>query len=190
MTAPIAPNEPAELRAGLNWDWRRDDLTDYPSGTYVLTYWFKKKGATGANFSIVAATSGAGYLVGVAAATTAAYVAGDYSWVAVVTAGSNAYEVDDGNLTLLPKYNSVADLDDRSHARRVLDAIEAAIEGRASKVQLEYSILNRAIKFWAPADLIKFRQQYKSEVAAEEAAANVASGGVNSRRTYVRFGRA
>jgi len=165
----IATNEPIEQRAGLTWQWRREDLvTDYPATLWTLTYWFKKIGAAGANFSIVASADGSQFAVTVSAATSGAYTAGDYKWVAVVTYGSEAFEVDRGEFTLLAKYNAAANLDDRSHARITLDAIEAVIEGRATVDQQEYTIGTRHLKRTPLADLMKFRDYYRSQVIAED----------------------
>lgn len=177
----IATNEPFELRAGVRWQWRREDLAaDFPATTWTLTYWFKKTGATGANFSIVATADGSAFAVDVAAATTAGYTAGDYTWAAIATAGSDVQEVDSGRLKVLPKYNAAANLDDRSQARQVLEAIEAVILGRASKDQEEYTIGQRSLKRTPLEDLMKLRDKYRAEVYAEdlkERAANGLGGG-------------
>lgn len=170
MTTPVPTNEPFEARAGTTWAWERDDnAADYPASSWTLTYYFKQEG-TGANkFSIVATASGANFVVSVPAATTAAYVKGTYTWVAVVTGGSSeVYEVDRGTLDLLPKYNDTSALDDRSHAQIALDAIEAVIANRASVDQLEYSIAGRSIKRMPVADLLRFRDYYLAEVFAEK----------------------
>ena len=111
MTVSVPTTEPAELRAGVTWKWRREDLADYPATTWTLTYWLKQAAAAGARFSIVATADGTAFAVTVAAATTAGYTADTYTWVAVVTSGSEAYEVDRGTLELRPKYNADAALD-------------------------------------------------------------------------------
>src|SRR6185436_18757049 len=118
----IPTNEPEEMRAGVTWEWRREDLsTDFPaSGGWSLKYWFKKEGAVPGNFSIDATASGAFFAVSVLAATTAAFV----------TKATDIRQVDTGRMVILPRYDQVANLDDRSHARKVLEAIEAVIENR------------------------------------------------------------
>lgn len=185
MTAPIIPtSEPAELRAGLTWVWKKS-LSDYPATTWTLTYWFKQMGVSGTNFSVVASADGMDYSVTVTAATTANYTADDYSWVAVASSGTESYEVDRGTLKVLPKYNAVAALDDRSHARKVLEAIEAVIENRATKDQEEYSFSNRSLKRTPLPDLIKLRDKYRAEVYAEEASERAANGKKTSTMQWV-----
>jgi hypothetical protein len=181
MSASIPTTEPEELRVGLTWQWRREDLADYPASTWTLTYWFKQQASSGAKFSIVASADGDAYSISVAAATTAGYTADDYTWVAVVTSGTEAFEVDHGTAKILPKYNADAALDDRSHAKKVLEAIEAVIEGRASKDQEEYTIGNRSLKRTPLEDLMKLRNQYKAEVFREQLEENARNGKQGSK---------
>lgn len=175
MTAPVPTTEPSELRAGVTWQWTRE-LPDYPASSWTLKYWFKKTGATGANFSIIATASGDTHSVTSTAATTAALTAGDYTWAALVTSGSEAHEVDHGTFKLLPRYDAAANLDDREHARIVLDAIEAVIEGRATKDQQEYSIGSRMLKLTPIKDLLELRDRYRAEVFGLDSAEAAANG--------------
>lgn len=182
-------NEPLELRAGATWKWRREDwASDYPASSWTLKYWFKRASSTGANFSITATADGDNFAVTVAATTTAGYTAGRYTWAAIVTGGSSeAYEIDTGSLVVLPRYDQAANLDDRSHPRKVLEAIEAVLETRATKDQMEYQIAGRMLKLTPLVDLLRLRQLYKNEVAAEEAAERLANGIGIARTIQVRL---
>jgi hypothetical protein len=175
MTAETPTNEPKELRAGVTWEWDRNDLSDYPATTWTLKYWFKRQGGTD-KFSITASASGSNFAVSVAAATTLAYVADDYTWVAVVTAGSEVFEVDHGTMKILPRYDQDVALDDRTHAKKVLEAIEAVLESRATKDQEEYTIGTRSLKRTPLKDLIALRDKYKAEVFGEQLAENARNG--------------
>lgn len=162
----IATNEPLELRVGDTWIWQRQDLSaDFPATTWTLKYAFKN--AT-QHFEIIAAASGVYFLVNVAMATTAGYVAGHYSWVAWVETATERHEVDDGFVDVLPTFNNATALDDRGHARRMLDAIEAVLERRATKDQEEYTIGQRTLKRMPIKDLLEFRDRYRGEVRIEE----------------------
>lgn len=187
--ADIPTNEPLTLRAGLTWKWRREDLaSDYPATSWTLKYWLKKTGATGANFSITASADGSNFDVTVPASTTSGYTAGRYTWSAQVTGGSSeAYEVDTGSLEILPRYDQAANLDDRTHARKVLEAIEAVIENRATLDQQEYTIGNRSLKRMTVEELMRFRQLYRNEVQAELAAEKLANGIGIGRKVLVRL---
>lgn len=185
MPAEIPTNEPAVLRAGDTWKWTRS-LADWPASAWTLKY--RAKNAAG-GFEITATASGDDFSVAVAAATTAAYAAGDYSWIAWVEAGAEKFTVDSGTWTVQAEYRTglaTVALDDRSHARKVLDAIEAFIEGNdlqaAAVVIGERQIRNIPIP-----ELLKLRQRYLQEVAVEDQKAAIARGEGIGRRIQFRM---
>lgn len=179
----IPTNEPQSLRAGDTWKWTRT-FADYPAGTWTLKYRFKNAAAY---FEIVAAASGTDHSVSVAAVTTATYAAGSYTWMAWVEGGSSEkYTVDTGTLEVDPDYRaSTAAYDGRSHARKMLDAIEAWLEARDPAVA-EYEIAGRRMKFIPIAELVKLRNRYGFEVRNEEAAAALAKGEGLGRKIQFR----
>lgn len=182
MTAPIPSTEPTELRAGDTWKWTRT-LADYPASAWTLKYRFKN--ASG-GFEIVASASGNDYSISVAATTTTGYAAGAYTWTAWVEGGSSEkYTVDAGVCTLKADYraNSAGSaLDDRTHARIVLDAIEAVLQNRASLDQQEYEIAGRRLVRMKIGELLKLRQTYLAEVRAQALAEQIQNGtGVGGR---------
>jgi len=187
LSADIPTTEPSALRIGDTWKWTKT-LADYPATSWTLKYRFK---SAAGGFEITASTAGTDYSITVAAATTAAYTAGAYSWMAWVEGGSSEkYTVDTGTATLDPDYRNgtaAAAFDDRTHARTVLDAIEAMIEGRASKDQQEYEIAGRRLRRMPIADLLKFRQHYKAEVDSQAAAEAIANGLGTGRRIQFRI---
>lgn len=187
MAADIPTTEPAQARAGDTWKWTKT-LADYPaSGGWTLTYRFKNASAA---FEVAASASGDDYSVTVAATTTDDIAAGLYSWVAQVALAGEKYTVDAGVFTVNPDFHTgtaTAAYDGRSHARIVLDAIEAVIEGRASKDQEEYEIAGRRLKRTPIASLLKLRQLYKAEVAAETAAEAIANGVGSGRKIQFRL---
>lgn len=176
MSATVPTNEPTQARAGLTWAWRREDLTAFPASTWTLKYWFKKTGSTGANFSITATADGNAFAVSHAASTTAAYTAGHYTWAAIVTSGSESYEVDRGTFELLARYDAASNVDDRSHARKMLELIESVLESRATNDVLEYTIGQRSIKSMSPKELTEWRDYYRGQVASEDMAERLRNG--------------
>jgi hypothetical protein len=195
MALDIPLNEPAELRAGITWEWRREDLsTNFPAdGGWTLTYYFKKTGATPGNFSLVAAASGKFFAITETAANSANRAAGQYTWAAVATKAAETREIDRGKLTILPRYDAAANLDDRSHAVKVLEAIEAVIENRASSTQREmvsYTIGTRSQNFdltESKATLLELHSKYKWLVKNEDDRAKIAAGQPNPRNIGIRF---
>ena len=182
----IPTNEPASLRAGDTWKWTKT-LADYPASAWTLKYRFKS--AT-AGFEITATTSGTDYDITVAALTTTGYTAGTYTWIAWVEGGTaEKYTVDTGVMAVSADYRAgtaTAALDDRSHARKTLAAIEAWIESRSPGVA-RYAIAGREMQYIPLADLLKLRQTYKSEVAAEDAAEAIRNGTGTGRRIQFRL---
>lgn len=192
MTFQIPKNEPAELRAGDTWEWRREDLSDYPASTWALTYRFKNSSG---GFEVVATADGDLYAVSVAAATTAAYTAGTYQWQAQVVNGSEKHTVENGTLTVLASFfatSATTAYDYRSHAQKALDAINAQLESRATADQREYEInvggsMRRVVRA-SLQELIAAKQYYETLVASELAQQRATEGLPDPRRSYVRFG--
>lgn len=182
----IPSTEPSALRAGDTWKWTRT-LADYPAPTWTLKYRFKHP--TAAGFEIVASASGTDHSITLAAADSGK-TAGTYSWIAWVEGGSSEkYTVGEGVVEITADYRSGAAttvLDDRTHAAKVLAAIEAWIEGRDMAVA-EYEIAGRRMKYIPIADLVKLRNRYRQEVATEEAQRKLAAGLGTGRRIQVRI---
>jgi hypothetical protein len=181
----IPDQEPGSLNVGDTWRWTRT-LADYPAGAWALKYRFK---SAAGGFEITATAVGTTHSVTVAASTSAGYTAGDYTWTAWVEGGtSEKYTVDSGVCTLLPDYRAAAAataLDDRSHAKKMLDAIEAWLESRDMAVA-EYQIAGRQMKYIPVADLVKLRNNYQQQVQAEINAAKLARGEGVGRKIQFR----
>lgn len=157
------------LIAGDSLDFETS-VPDYPATAgWTLSYRLIPR-VSGTAITFSATANGADYRVQVAAATTAAWVAGEYSWAAFVTLGPDRFTVDSGTITIKPDPGVASASDLRSHARRALDAIEAVIENRATMDQQEYQIAGRMLKRMTVSDLLRFRDRYRAEVAAEDAA--------------------
>lgn len=183
--AEIPDNLPASLRAGDTWKWTRT-LADYPAGTWTLKYRFKN--AAG-GFEVVSTASGTDHLNTVTAATSAAIAAGTYNYIGWVESGSEKYTVESGSVTVSADYratSAAAALDDRSHARKMLAAIETWLETRDPAVA-EYEIAGRHMKYVPIAELLRLRSRYKNEVAAEDAAAALARGEGIGRKIQFRM---
>lgn len=185
MAATIPTIEPTAPRAGDSWQWTRA-LPDYPASSWTLTYtaW----NATAA-FSLVAtaAADGSTHSIRATPAATAAHSAGRYDWVARVSDGTDTFTVATGIWRILPAVGSAQD--SRSHARKMLDAINALLEGRASDGDLDVvrtGIGDHATQY-DPAALIKLRQQYAAAVASEDSAAALARGDQSGRIIRTRF---
>lgn len=165
-------------------------VTDYPA-TDGWTLNFRlvpRVSGTPISFSASTASDGIGYRAQVAPAITAAWAAGEYSWSSYVSKTGARQTVEQGMVTLIADPAiTTAPYDRRTHARKTLDAIQAVIEGRASKDQEEYTIGDRSLKRMPIADLLKFHSRYAGMVAAEDAANNLANGSGVGRKIQVRI---
>lgn len=187
MAYTTPTREPTQARAGDTWRWQRS-LPDYPAGAWVLVYTLFSADDV---ISLTAEAAGLEHLIDVGPSTTAAYTPGRFDWVAHVTDGTDRHQVGAGVLAILPDLSAASAHDGRSHARRMLDAINALLEGRASSGDLD--VVRVAYRDdhveHDLTRLLQLRAQYAAAVAAEDAAAAVARGDNPGRHVRVRFVR-
>jgi hypothetical protein len=183
--------EPSTLVLGDYWAWKRDDLADtYPISSYALTYEFHNDvGGGGVNkFTLTATEANDTYYIEAASSSTTGYAIGDYIWEAYITkaSDSNRVMVDSGRTTITQNLaDTNADL--RSHAKKVLDAIEAVIENRASMDQSSMSIAGRSLSRMSIDELMTFRDRYKAEYLKEIKLARIRNGQGTGNTPKVRF---
>jgi len=79
--------------------------------------------------------------------------------------------------------------DHRSHAKKVLDALESVMEGKATKDVGSYSIGGKSISKMSPSELIEWRSFYLGEYRKELDDKAVADGFPNPRKVGIRFNR-
>jgi hypothetical protein len=171
--------EPTQVFAGDTLAWTRD-LADHPADTWTLTYYFVNETDS---FNIVATADGTTHSVSIGGATTGAYKSGRYRWHARVTDGTTVTTVDQGWFEVKPDPAKLK-TDWRSHARKMIDAIESTLEGNASKQQLDlisYSFgavnVNRDKEL-----LMRWRDRYARELHSDE-------GGSGFQHIGIRFAR-
>jgi hypothetical protein len=168
---------PTKLTAGESVSWSVS-LSDYPaSDSWVLTYTLIKSDT---RIQIVAAASDDDHLVEVTAATTADYAVGTYDFQAHITNGTEKYQVDAGVIEIVTDFATQASgFDSRSHAKIVLDALESAIEGRASKTQMSQMVGSVQVQHMTIKEQLEIRDIYAARYRREL----VTSGAIKSRRT-------
>ena len=159
--AEIASTVPLSFRAGDRVQWKQS-FSDFPASSFDLSYFLVNESN---QIKIDASADGDDFLISVPATTTAGFNAGIYSFIARVDDGAGDIEtVDVGKIEILPDFEAATTgFDDRSHVKKVLDALEATILGKASLDQLSYSIAGRSISRLSPSELIEWRDQYRKE---------------------------
>lgn len=181
MTTSIPTTEPSTINPGDSVNWTRS-LPDYlPSDGWVLSYELVKAST---RYALSSSASGDKHLVGISAATSADYVAGDYDWRARVTKGPETYTVSTGRIRVKPSFATA--IDARSNQRIALEAIEATLSGRATSATAEYEIAGRRLKYIPLPELLTLRDRYRIDVAREDATLRAAAGLPNPGRIYVR----
>lgn len=175
LTAP-----PTIFRAGDTLAFERT-LADYPaSDGWVLDY--TVIGSAGL-YSFTSTADGDAHDIEVVAATTATWAAGRYQLIEVATLGAARHTIGATPLQILPDLAAaVAATDIRTHARKVLDAIEAWLESRAP-VSGSFSIAGRQVQHYPINELLALRDRYRAEVQREERAA----AGLAPARILTRF---
>lgn len=123
----------------------------------------------------------------VSSAVTAAWTAGLYFWTLLSVLGGERITVDSGSTQILPDITLVAaPLDMRSHAGRMLDAIEAILEGRIVKDAESYMIRGRSLTRIPMPELMTLRDKYRAEVLRQEQAAGIVPVRNKLRVTFAR----
>jgi hypothetical protein len=181
-------SEPNELQLGDFWAWKRTDLsTDYPTASYALSYEFNLvDGSTAANFTLTATESNDEYIIEVS--NTTSYTSGEYNWVSYITRSSDSARIklSEGFTEIQENYATTTS-SVRSHAKKVLDAIEAVIENRATMDQSSMSIAGRSLSRLTIDELLQFRDRYKAEYLKEVKKARIKNKKDSGNTIKVRF---
>ncbi len=178
----------SEIIAGDSLQFRTS-VPDYPAtGGYVLTYRLVPR-ASGSAIEITAAGSGDDYLVTVAAATTASWAAGEYSWHAYVTLGGARYTVGDGQITIKPNPATLAaGTDTRSEAAKAVADLKSALKAW-SPTRKAYTVGDVSMTFNSTTDILRLLSFWETALAREIAADSAAAGRKSPRRVFMRSGR-
>lgn len=184
---------PSKFVAGDTIKWRLT-YSDYPATTWQLNIYLRGPVKKTWAWSSEITASGSDFDVDVAASVTAAYPADDDYWLfAYVTDGTQRQQVYSAKLAIKPDLAATTDAyDGRTHAKKMLDAIEATLEGRATREEMSYTVnaggIQQQVSLLNFDELIKARQFYADVVKSEEAAERIANGtGKSGRQIYTRF---
>ncbi len=185
MAAPIPTSVPVSFFLGDTWTWTKD-LADYPASTWTLTYYFVPLAGGDDRFDVVATADGTTHSVTVAAATTAAYVAGKYQWIGRVTDGTTTTTIGEGVAELIDNPASGTN-DGRSFARKMLDLCEVTYQALVAKKVESASVNGQSYNLTNRAELLTELRYWQAKVADEDAAQSIAQGMGNPKRVLVRF---
>ena len=181
--------EPDSFTAGEYVQWIKSLSDDYPaSDSWALSYYLVKEGTT---IQITASQYGTtdDFLVQLAMATTLEYKPGKYKWQAFVTKGSERYLVDEGSIEIKVSFinKTTSGYDGRTHAVKVLEALEARLENRASKEQNDIVLGGETISVMPIVSLLAWKAHYVELVKNEQRAERIANNQGHSDKILVRF---
>lgn len=186
MAYTVPTVEPTEARIGATYRFKRYYADYLPESGWTLTHVLV---SASAQIELTGTDNGDSYhLIEALPAVTELWVAGTYTWQSSVTDGTDVYQVGTSTIELLPDLVAASSgYDTRSHVKKTLDALEALLEGRATKDQQGYAIGNRSISRMDIGELLKWRDRYRSLYQQELRAAAIASGIASSNLVRVRF---
>ena len=178
---------PATVRAGdaLTTTW---SLPDYPAaaGWAVRLTLIN----SGARYQATATGSGTDYTLLVLSATTAAWVAGNYSWSIDATLAGARTTLATGTTQVLPDLAAATTLDTRSNYRKALEAAEGALATHGARAYLQgIEMGDRKQTFTSPGDFLAFISRLRAEVKREENLARLRQGLSSRNQLLARFVR-
>lgn len=151
---------PSKLTAGTTIDLIVT-LTAYQAPEWTVQLVLRGPG----QIDLAAAPDGTAHRLTVAAADSAQWLAGQYAYSLRATNGDAVIEVDAGTTTVVGDLAAIDGVhDSHGHVERVLAAIEATIEQRATKDQERYRINNRELWRTPIGELFKLRDHYRAEL--------------------------
>lgn len=180
---PTPPTSlPAQLYAGDTATWSRS-FGDYSSADgWTLKYTII--GSTGTPYSFTAAAQADGsFLVTVDASATADWSPGRYRITEYVESGGQRFTLNNAPITIIAQLaGATGGVDMRSHARKMLDAIEAYLEARTPTTMM-IIIDGKRLEHYPLPEILAMRDKYRIEVLRE----NQLAGGAPAPRLLVRF---
>lgn len=185
----LPQGEPTSLLIGNLWRWRRTDISaTYDPTLFDLKYSFKRQASNPVTVTLTAQSDTTGFYAEVLSAVTGTYTPGEYRYQVYIERKSDGerIRVDDGTISFLVDLENDTS-DTRSHAKKMVDLLEAALEARAGDGVLYYMIGDRQISKIPPRELHAMLMQYRAEYENEQAAEAIARGDANPNNIVVRF---
>lgn len=150
---------PDEFRAGDTWFFELK-YSEFPASTWSLVVYFS---SCAAKFSATASANGTAHRFTVAASTTDGYEVGGYNYQirAEHSSDGRKFTVGEGYVDVMPPLSKQED--HRHRVKKILDSIDAVIEGRATSDHLAVSLAGRSISKMGVNELRDFRAWYSQQ---------------------------
>jgi len=163
----MARQIPKTILAG---DTLKIDLTITNTDLAGFNFRLNMAGPSGAPipYTFNAIESNGEYSIYLTPTDTAALQEGFYTYALVATDGTDEYTIEHGSFEVEVRADLNFNSELRSHARKVLDAIEAVLENRATSDVSSYTIAGRSLSRIPIDELLRLRSVYKNMVLKEE----------------------
>lgn len=151
---------PAKITAGVTFN-AVATLAAYPAPDWAVSVAIRGPQA----IDLIGVADGVQHSFSESATVTASWKPGVYWYEARAQSGDDVFQVETGNIEIAANLEAITEAyDNRSHVERTLEAIEAQIEGRATRDQKKYKIGDREIERTEIAELVRLRSQYRLEI--------------------------
>lgn len=187
--APLVYYEPDEIVVGTSASWLLNLPYYLPADGWVVTYGFVS--ASQKSTTITGSDNGDGcHLIALATTDTGSWIPDlmYYEAFAAQSTSGQRVKVREGRLTVAPDLSAqAASYDNRSHVKKVLDAINALLEGRAGKDVDSYTVNGRSLVKMKPPELLAWKSKYEGWYQLELNAEKVKRGDNTGRKIRTRF---
>lgn len=140
---------------------------DYPASAGWAVSLVLQALAGSAPVTVNAVDAGEDWEIAIASSVSADLVPGPFRYLIAATKNADRSTIDSGQIEVLPDPARPAQ-DQRSPARRALDAIDAVLENRASSEDMKFTFADgRALDKIPHADLLALRKHYARIVSRE-----------------------
>tara|TARA_Y100001951_G_C11203973_1_gene218809 strand:+ start:51 stop:632 length:582 start_codon:yes stop_codon:yes gene_type:complete len=185
---------PSVVTAGSTLNWEDASATvgfnvNATSADWTLTYYLRTN-AAGEGATVVGSAYNDGWRFTVASSVTTGFDRGNWVWAAVISKGSESYELAKGDFKVIQSLiytGTPAALDNRTDNEKARDNIKTALSKFADGAQ-EYSVGGRSYKRASIPDLHIELNRLNEEIFRESDAEKIKQGLGSGRRFYVRFG--
>ena len=168
------------------------DLDDYPADeVWVLYFELRAEAATGAAITFNSTADGKHHYFSIAKDTTVVWMPGWYKGQAYVDNGTQRFYVWEGRIEIKTDHSTQAGtFDTRTSAQKCVDAINAVLEGKATRDVLNFTVAGQTVARMTFKELIAAKDYFQSVVDEENAALGILDGKTGCNLIKARFARA
>lgn len=178
-------NAPEKLTAGFAWEWE-ETFPDFPATTFGLVVLLVLQSSAATKVTLNATANGNAFTVLLPSATSATMTAGTYKVITYATLGSEEYFLSEKTITVAANPTTSTG-DQRSHVQKVLDAINAVLEGRAATEYSSITVDGSSVASLTHSQLLDFKQKYEVMYSREKEKERIAAGGKRRNKIIPKF---